>query len=130
MKSLGVQHGILYPNYFSYERTAEDVTLGTPIADTTAMYGDDGVRLLEDTFRYPKGRVVSTGSPRYDALAAEIRTVNRDERTARPRRLGARETGRSRQSVHGHPRHPQGVRTRVRRACWPRLRESKARVSS
>ncbi len=80
VSSLGVQHGILYPNYFSYERTAEDITLGTPVADATAMYGDDGVRLLEDTFRYPKGRVVSTGSPRYDALAAEIRTVNRDER--------------------------------------------------
>lgn len=80
VKSLGVQHGILYPNYFSYERTAQDITLGTPVADTTAMYGDDGVRLLEDTFHYPKGRVVSTGSPRHDALAAEIRTVNRDER--------------------------------------------------
>lgn len=85
VQSLGVQHGILYPNYFSYERTSEDVTLGTPIAETTAMYGDDGVRLLEDTFRYPKGRVVSTGSPRYDALAAEIRTVDRD---ARRRDLG------------------------------------------
>ena len=80
VKSLGVQHGILYPNYFSYERTAEDVTLGTPIADTTAMYGDDGVRLLESTFRYPKGRVVATGSPRYDALAAEIKTVSREDR--------------------------------------------------
>jgi len=80
VRSLGVQHGILYPNYFSYERTEEDVALGTPIADTTAMYGDDGVRLLEHTFRYPKGRVVATGSPRYDALAAEIQTVNRDER--------------------------------------------------
>ena len=56
------------------------MALGTPIADTTAMYGDDGVRLLEGAFRYPKGRVVSTGSPRYDALAAEIRTVDRDER--------------------------------------------------
>lgn len=80
VKSLGVQHGILYPNYFSYERTAGDVTLGTPIASTTAMYGDDGVRLLEDVFRYPKGRVVATGSPRYDALAAEVRTVSREER--------------------------------------------------
>jgi len=80
IRSLGVQHGILYPNYFSYERTAEDVALGTPIADTTAMYGDDGVRLLEERFRYPKGRVIATGSPRYDALAAEIKTANRDER--------------------------------------------------
>lgn len=80
VKSLGVQHGILYPNYFSYERTPGDVTLGTPIADITATYGDDGVRLLEDVFRYPKGRVVSTGSPRYDALATEIGTVDREER--------------------------------------------------
>ena len=80
VKTLGVQHGILYPNYFSYERTAEDVALGTPIPDTTAVYGDDGVRLLETTFRYPKGRVVATGSPRYDALAAEIETVDRNER--------------------------------------------------
>lgn len=80
IRSLGVQHGILYPNYFSYERTAEDVALGTPMADTTAMYGHDGVRLLENAFRYPKGRVVATGSPGYDALAAQIRTVDRDER--------------------------------------------------
>ncbi|HRB11595.1 MAG TPA: hypothetical protein PKU70_01175, partial [Vicinamibacteria bacterium] len=71
VRTLGVQHGILYPNYYSYERTATDVALGTPIADTTAMYGADGVRLLESAFRYPKGRVVATGSPRYDALRAE-----------------------------------------------------------
>ncbi|MEO8499999.1 MAG: hypothetical protein ABI565_03735 [Vicinamibacteria bacterium] len=83
VKSLGVQHGILYPNYFSYERTAADVATGSPLADTTAMYGEDGVRLLEKTFRYPKGRVVATGSPRYDALAAEIKTVDRDERRSR-----------------------------------------------
>ena len=82
VKTLGVQHGILYPNYFSYERTPADVALGTPIADTTAMYGDDGVRLLEATFRYPRGRVVATGSPRYDALAAEIKTVDREARRA------------------------------------------------
>ncbi len=80
VRSLGVQHGILYPNYFSYERTDADVALGTPIADSTAMYGDDGVRLLENTFHYPKGRVVSTGSPRYDTLAAEIKTANREAR--------------------------------------------------
>ncbi|MBK5256008.1 MAG: CDP-glycerol glycerophosphotransferase family protein, partial [Vicinamibacteria bacterium] len=74
------QHGILYPNYFSYERTEGDVTLGSPIADTTAMYGSDGVRLLENTFRYPSGHVVATGSPRYDALAGEIRGADREER--------------------------------------------------
>ena len=82
IKTLGIQHGILYPNYYSYERTVEDVVLGTPIADTTAMYGEDGVRLLETAFRYPKGRVVATGSPRYDTLAAEIRKVDRAERRA------------------------------------------------
>ena len=80
VKTLGLQHGILYPNYYSYERTPADIALGTPIPDTTAMYGDDGVRLLEGTFRYPKGRVVATGSPRYDELFAEIRTVDREER--------------------------------------------------
>ena len=80
VKTLGVQHGILYPNYFSYERTDEDVALGTPIADTTAMYGDDGVRLLETQFKYPKGRVVATGSPHYDALAAEVSAVDREDR--------------------------------------------------
>lgn len=80
VKTLGVQHGILYPNYYSYERTPEDVAIGTPIPTTTAMYGDDGVRLLETTFHYPKGRVVATGSPRYDTLAAEIATVSRKDR--------------------------------------------------
>ena len=80
IRTLGVQHGILYPNYYSYERTDADVALGTPIADTTAMYGEDGARLLETTFRYPKGRVVATGSPRYDALLVEIRKANREER--------------------------------------------------
>lgn len=90
VKTLGVQHGILYPNYFSYERTAEDVALGTPIPDVTAMYGTDGVRLLEDTFRYPKGRVVATGSPRYDALAAELRG---GDRAVRRHSLGLPATG-------------------------------------
>ncbi len=80
VRTLGVQHGILYPNYYSYERTAADVALGTPIADTTAMYGADGVRLLETAFLYPKGRVVATGSPRYDALRAEIDKVDRVDR--------------------------------------------------
>ena len=80
IKTVGIQHGILYPNYFSYERSPEDVALGTPTADITAMYGDDGVRLLETAFRYPKGRVVATGSPRYDALAAEVRSVDPVER--------------------------------------------------
>jgi len=80
VRTLGVQHGILYPNYFSYERAAGDVAEGTPIADTTAMYGADGVRLLETLFGYPKGRVVATGSPRYDALRAEIERVDREER--------------------------------------------------
>ena len=82
VRSLGVQHGILYPNYFSYERTEEEVAAGTPIADTTAVYGRDGVRLLETAFHYPKGRVVATGSPRYDALAAEIRSADRADRRA------------------------------------------------
>lgn len=80
VKSLGVQHGILYPNYFSYERTPADVSLGSPLPDTTALYGRDGVRLLETTFHYPSGRVVATGAPRYDALAAETGKVNREER--------------------------------------------------
>lgn len=79
VKTLGVQHGILYPNYFSYERTAADVADGTPLADTTATYGADGVRLLEASFKYPKGRVVATGSPRYDGLRAEIERVDRGE---------------------------------------------------
>jgi len=80
VKTLGVQHGILYPNYYSYERAEGDVGFGTPIADTTAMYGREGVRLLEGGFRYPKGSVVATGSPRYDALAAETSRVDRDKR--------------------------------------------------
>lgn len=80
VKTIGVQHGILYPNYFSYERSADDIAQGTPLPDITAMYGRDGIRLLEDTFRYPKGRVVATGSPRYDALAAELQSVDREER--------------------------------------------------
>lgn len=80
IRTLGLQHGILYPNYFSYERTEDDVRAGTPLPDTTAVYGDDGVRLLEKTFSYPPGRVVATGSPRYDALAAETGSVDRSER--------------------------------------------------
>ncbi|MEO5762053.1 MAG: CDP-glycerol glycerophosphotransferase family protein [Vicinamibacteria bacterium] len=82
IKTLGVQHGILYPNYFSYERFENEVNEGSPIPDVTAMYGEEGVRVLERVFRYPKGHVVATGSPRYDDLAVEIRKVNREERRA------------------------------------------------
>ncbi|MEO8360868.1 MAG: CDP-glycerol glycerophosphotransferase family protein [Vicinamibacteria bacterium] len=82
IKTLGIQHGILYPNYFSYERFENEVNEGSPIPDVTAMYGDEGVRVLERVFRYPKGRVVATGSPRYDDLAVEIQKANREERRA------------------------------------------------
>jgi hypothetical protein len=82
VKTLGIQHGILYPNYYSYERTEEDVAQGTPMPDITATYGSEGVRLLETAFHYPQGRVVATGSPRYDALAAEVVNVKREDRRA------------------------------------------------
>lgn len=91
VRTLGVQHGILYPNYYSYERGAGEIESGSPLSDLTAVYGRDGMRLLESTFRYPKGRVVATGSPRYDALAAE---AARADRLARRRELGWPEHGR------------------------------------
>jgi hypothetical protein len=84
--SLGVQHGILYPNYFSMERTDDDVRRGTPMPDRTALYGQDGVRLLETTFRYPRGRAVATGAPQFDALAAASRSF---DRVAARKRFGA-----------------------------------------
>ena len=82
VKTLGVQHGILYPNYFSYERFENEIEAGSPIPDVTAMYGEEGVRVLERVFRYPKGRVVAAGSPRYDSLADEIRRADREARRA------------------------------------------------
>lgn len=81
--SMGVQHGILYPNYFSMERTDDDVRRGTPIPDRTAVYGREGVKLLEEEFRYPPGRVVATGAPQFDALAAASRTFDRSSARAR-----------------------------------------------
>lgn len=75
IKSLGLQHGILYPNYFSLERSADDLRTGTPIPDMTALYGDAAARLFRNIFRYPADRVVVTGAPQFDALRVLVRNA-------------------------------------------------------
>lgn len=66
VKSVAVQHGILYPRYFSYRHEADETDC--PIPDLTAVFGEEAKRLLMAMGRYPEDRLVVTGSPKFDAL--------------------------------------------------------------
>lgn len=73
--SLGVQHGILYPTYYSY-RHAEDEA-DCPRPDRTAVFGEAARRFLVDQGRYPPESLVVTGSSKFDELLEASRSWDR-----------------------------------------------------
>ncbi|HEY3119413.1 MAG TPA: CDP-glycerol glycerophosphotransferase family protein [Vicinamibacteria bacterium] len=66
--TLAIQHGILYPKYYSYRRGPEEG--GGPLPDRTALFGESARRLLLELGRYPRESLVLTGSPKFDELVA------------------------------------------------------------
>jgi hypothetical protein len=64
--SLALQHGILYPKYYSYIHAPDEGDC--PLPDRTAVFGDAARRLLVFLGRYRPESLSVTGSPKFDAL--------------------------------------------------------------
>jgi len=67
--SVAVQHGIMYPQYYSHEHARDELERDpVPIPNRTAVFGELAKELLVQRGSYPEECVVVTGSPRFDAL--------------------------------------------------------------
>jgi glycosyltransferase involved in cell wall biosynthesis len=84
--TVAVQHGIIYPKYYSYRHGPDEADCPRP--DRTAVFGEAARRLLADMGGYDPESLVVTGSPRFDDLVASAQ--RHDRRDARAR-LGAEE---------------------------------------
>jgi len=82
--TVALQHGILYPKYYSYRHGPGEEDCPRP--DKTAVFGQAALRLLVAMGGYDPASLVVTGSPKFDGLLASTR--GRDRRAARAR-LGA-----------------------------------------
>jgi hypothetical protein len=82
--SVAIQHGILYPKYYSYRHAGDEADC--PLPDRTALFGESARRFLVEQGRYPPGSLVVTGSPKFDEL---LRAAGQWDREALRRRLGA-----------------------------------------
>ncbi len=85
--SFAIQHGIMYPRYYSHEHAPDEVNCpdGLPIPAKTAVFGGLARDLLVSRSHYPPERIVITGSPKFDGL---VRTARRYDRESIRRRLG------------------------------------------
>ena len=83
--TVAVQHGIVYPKYFSYRHEPDEADCPRP--DRTAVFGAAARRLLTTLGGYAPESLVLTGSPRFDDLLAAARSWDRDETR---RRAGSR----------------------------------------
>jgi hypothetical protein len=84
--SVAVQHGILYPRYYSYlHRPGEG---DCPRPDRTAVFGEAARRFLIEHGRYAPESLVVTGSPKFDDL---VRAAGAWDRAAVRRRHGLAE---------------------------------------
>jgi hypothetical protein len=81
--TVAVQHGIVYPKYFSYRHEPDERDCPRP--DRTAVFGAAARRLLTTLGGYAPESLVLTGSPRFDDLLTAARTWDREETR---RRLG------------------------------------------
>jgi UDP-N-acetylglucosamine 2-epimerase len=84
--TVAVQHGILYPKYYSYRHDPDEDACPRP--DRTAVFGEAARRLLQEMGRYPAHTLVTTGSPKFDDLLRGARERDRDSLR---RRLGVGE---------------------------------------
>ncbi len=67
--SVAVQHGIMYPQYYSHEHAPDELERDpVPIPSRTAVFGELAKELLVQRGSYPEERIVVTGSPKFDAL--------------------------------------------------------------
>ncbi len=86
VRSVALQHGILYPTYFSYMHSLDEGECPRP--DRTAVFGEAARRFLVARGGYAAEALVLTGSPKFDELLAAAAA---SDRAALRARLGARE---------------------------------------
>lgn len=79
--TVAVQHGILYPTYYSYLHGPDEAACPRP--DRTAVFGEAARRFLIEQGGYPAESLVPTGSPKFDALLAGSRDRDRGALRAR-----------------------------------------------
>jgi hypothetical protein len=73
--TVAIQHGIVYPKYFSYRHEPDEG--GCPRPDRTAVFGEAARRLLVTLGGYAPESLVTTGSPRFDDLLRAAREWDR-----------------------------------------------------
>jgi hypothetical protein len=71
VRTLALQHGILYPKYFSLRHDVDEADCPRP--DITAVYGESARRLLMEIGHYAPESLVATGSLKFDDLARAAR---------------------------------------------------------
>ena len=79
--SFAIQHGIMYPQYYSHEHRRFEL-LGdgaVPIPTKTAVYGSIAKDLLVKRGSYPEDRIIITGSPKFDALVRAAEGFDREK---------------------------------------------------
>jgi UDP-N-acetylglucosamine 2-epimerase len=84
--TVAVQHGILYPKYYSYRHDPDEAACPRPFR--TAVFGEAAGRFLRAMGRYAPQSLVMTGSPKFDDL---VRGAEARDREALRRGLGVRE---------------------------------------
>jgi len=78
---VALQHGILYPGYYSYRHDVDEADAPRP--DRTAVFGEEARRLLVEMGRYADDGLVVTGSPKFDELLEAARAADRAAARAR-----------------------------------------------
>ena len=79
--SFAVQHGIMYPHYYSHEHAPDEVggdEPSVPLPTKTAVFGSLAKELLVTRGHYPEDRIVITGSPKFDALVRAAEGYDRE----------------------------------------------------
>ncbi|HET7747210.1 MAG TPA: CDP-glycerol glycerophosphotransferase family protein [Vicinamibacteria bacterium] len=73
--TVAIQHGILYPTYFSYRHEPDEAAC--PLPDRTAVFGEAARRFLVQHGGYRPETLVTTGSPRFDQLLEKAQALDR-----------------------------------------------------
>jgi CDP-glycerol glycerophosphotransferase (TagB/SpsB family) len=76
-----MQHGILYPKYFSYRHDKDEEDCPRPTR--TALFGEAAKEFLVEQGRYDPASLVLTGSPKFDALLEASKAWDRNALRAR-----------------------------------------------
>ena len=75
--TVAIQHGILYPKYYSYRHGVDEADCPRP--DRTAVFGESARKILLELGHYPPESLIVTGSPKFDDLLAAAARLDRGQ---------------------------------------------------